>query len=346
MTAATTTTVLPSAQEQAGMLLSQVAGHVGVRTIEIGLRHGLFAELADHADGRTPDELADRLGLDPFYTRVWCRAALAAAVLEQAGDRTFVLAPHMATLLLDRDEASYIGGVFTVMTQPEIFDWFADRLPTGERVWWDQNSNAFIRAVSETGRPFYLRLIPDGLDRVPGLTSTLRSGGAVLDTACGTGTGLIRLARTYPDIEVTGADGDAYSLAVAQERIDEAGLTGPATLLHTPLEDLDLGGRFDLVTNNISMHECRDIDAVAANVRRALKPGGWFVISDYPFPQTTEGLRTVPGRIMSGIQCYEALIDDQLLPVDAYLDLLDRHGFRDVDTVALSPIHAVTYGRT
>lgn len=32
----------------------------------------------------------------------------------------------------------------------------------------------------------------------------------MLDTACGTGTGLIRLAQTYPNIEVTGADGDAY----------------------------------------------------------------------------------------------------------------------------------------
>lgn len=115
--------------------------------------------------------------------------------------------------------------------------------------------------------------------------------------------------------------------------------------MHTPLEDLDLDDQFDLVTNNISMHECRDIDAVTANIRRALQPGGWFVISGYPSPDTTEGLRTVPGRIMTGIQCYEALIDDQLLPVDAYLDLLDRHDYHDVDTVTLTPIHALTYGR-
>lgn len=342
---ATATSTTPTAKDQAGALLGQVAGQVGVRTVEIGLRHGLLAEIAEHAHGITADDLAAELDLDPFYTQVWCRAALAAAVLESADDTRFTLAPHMATLLLDRDAASYIGGVFTVMTTPEIFDWFADRLLTGERIWWDQTSTAFIDAVSGTGRPFYLRLIPDGLDRVPGLTDTLRSGGAVLDTACGTGTGLIRLAQTYPNIAVTGADGDAYSLEVARERIDQAGLADRVRLVHTPLEDLDLADQFDLVTNNISMHECRDIDAVTANVRRALRPGGWFVISDYPFPTTTAGLRTVPGRIMTGIQCYEALIDDQLLAVDAYLDLLDRHNYQDIDTVTLTPIHALTYGR-
>lgn len=157
---ATATSTTPTAKDQAAALLGQVAGHVSVRTVEIGLRHGILAELADHADGSTADDLAARLHLDAFYTRVWCRAALAAEVLESDDDARFTLAPHMATLLLDRDATSYIGGVFTVMTTPEIFDWFADRLPTGDRIWWDHTSNAFIDAVSNTGRPFYLRLIP------------------------------------------------------------------------------------------------------------------------------------------------------------------------------------------
>jgi ubiquinone/menaquinone biosynthesis C-methylase UbiE len=50
------------------------------------------------------------------------------------------------------------------------------------------------------------------------------------------------------------------------------------------------------------MHECRDIDAVVANTYRALKPGGVFVISDFPFPYTPAVLQTPPGRFMSGIQ--------------------------------------------
>ena len=60
------------------------------------------------------------------------------------------------------------------------------------------------------------------------------------------------------------------------------------------------------MVDNISMHEGRDIDLVTQNVLDALEPGGWFVISDFPFPDTDEGLRSVPGRTMGGIQFFEA----------------------------------------
>ena len=96
---------------------------------------------------------------------------------------------------------------------------------------------------------------------------------------------------------------------------------------------------------NVSMHECRDLDKVTTNVLRALKPDGYFVISDFPFPDSTEGCRTVPARVMCGIQFFEALIDDQLLPTQAYVDLLGQHGFRNVGAFDLTPVHAVTYGQ-
>lgn len=64
-----------------------------------------------------------------------------------------------------------------------------------------------------------------------------------------------------------------------------------------------------------------------------------------PFPDTDAGLRTTPGRIMSGIQFFEAQIGDQLLPRTAYDDLLARHGFTEVGSRALTPMHAPTYGQ-
>jgi len=103
-----------------------------------------------------------------------------------------------------------------------------------------------------------------------------------------------------------------------------------ATLIQSPLEDLNINEEYDLVINNISMHECRDIEKVTANIYRALKTGGYFVISDFSFPESTEDCRTVPARIMCGIQFFEAHIDDQLLPVKAYLELLNRHGFKSI----------------
>lgn len=335
----------PSIADQAPVLLSQVAGFVGFRTVALGLRVGLVDALAAAPAGLSTDELAAQLDLDPFYVGVWCRSALAAGMCDRDDDHRYRLAPHMATLLLDTDSPAHVGGVFDVLGQPEVFDRFEASLATGERMWWDETSPHWITGVAGTGRPFYTRLVPGGLEQVPGLADRLARGGRIVDTACGAGVGLVRLATHFPAAEVVGVDGDAHSLELAARRVSEAGLEDRVTLVHQPLEEFALDAPATLVVNNISMHECRDIDEVTRRVRDTLEPGGWFVVSDFPFPNTIEGLRSVPGRIMSGIQFFEAQIDDQLLPRTAYDDLLNRHGFRDLGSLQLTPMHAVTYGR-
>ena len=58
-------------QQQAGKLLSQVAGYVGVRTIDRGLSSGLLEAVASYPLGITAEALAEETGLDPLYVEVW-----------------------------------------------------------------------------------------------------------------------------------------------------------------------------------------------------------------------------------------------------------------------------------
>ncbi len=334
----------PTLQEQAPTLLGHVAGYASHRTISMGLRQGLIETLAGSTDGMTPEELADDTDLDPFYVAVWCRSALGAGVCTRTGER-YRLAPHMDTLLLDPSSPAYLGGIFPVFEQHEMFDRFESVLDSGERLWWDQCSPDWIAGVAGTGAPFYTRLVPGGLGQVPGLLDQLTSGGRIVDTACGAGSGLVRLAEHFPHCEIVGVDGDAHSIDLAEKRVSDAGVADRITLYASPLEELSVEPPATVVINNISMHECRDIDGVTRNVLEVLEPGGWFVISDFPFPQDDEGLRSVPGRIMGGIQFFEAQIDDQLLPRSAYDDLLTRHGFTDLGAHQLTPVHALTWGR-
>jgi SAM-dependent methyltransferase len=297
----------------------------------MGQRTGLLAALAEASgNGSTADQLAERLDLDPFYVGTWCRAAFAAQVCDRDGD-VYRLAPHMATLLLDETAPGFVGATFRVLEQDELFGRFERHLASGERLWWNECSQDFIRAVSGTGRPFYRRLVPGGLSQVPGLPERLAAGCRVLDSACGAGRGLIMLAEAYPECELVGVDGDAYSLEVAEEYLRAAGLAGRVTLVHSPLEKMSFDRPIDLVINNISMHECRDIDEATRRVKDALAPGGWFVISDFPYPDDDAGLRSAP--------------DDQLVPRRIYDDLLARHGFREIGSSTLTPMHALTYGR-
>jgi SAM-dependent methyltransferase len=333
----------PTIKEQGAALLAHAAGYASHRTIAIGLRSGLLAEL-ERAGTATPDELAGRLGFDPFYVAVWCRAAFSAGACERDGDG-YVLAPHVATLLLDPGSPAYAGGVFTVLEQPEMFGRFEASLASGSRMWWSDTSPDWIANVAATGTPFYNRLVPGGLGQVPGLAERLAGGGVIVDSACGAGVGLVRLAERFPASRLVGVDGDAHSIDLARARMERAGLADRVRLVCSPLEELAVEEPAALVVNNISMHECRDIDQVTRRVLAALEPGGWFVISDFPFPDTDQGLRGVPGRVMGAIQFFEAQIDDQLLPRAAYDELLTRHGFSDLGSAGLTPMHAVTWGR-
>jgi len=332
----------PTLQQQAGALLASVAGYAGYRIIAIGLRHNLFHRLAESA--AAPEVLAESLGLDPFYTRVWCQGAVACGVLERDGERV-VLAPYLSTLLLDDGSPAYAGALFQILSQPEFFDRFERELAGGRRLWWDECSPDMLRAVSRTSTPFYTRLIPGALDQIPDVARKLAGGTTVADLGSGLGLGLVRLATHYPQCRVVGVDGDAASVELAGARVDDAGVGGRVEFLCHPLEKLEPESEFGVVVTNLTMHECRDIDEVTRRVARALEPGGWFVISDFPFPDDDATLRTVPGRVLAAIQFFEAQIDDQLLPRRVYDELLTRHGFTDLGHLDLTPVHAVTFGR-
>lgn len=335
----------PTIKDQAAGLLTDIAGYIGHRVISMGLRRGLVQALDEAGpDGLSAGDLAEQLGFDELYTAVWLRGALGAGICERHGDR-YRLTNYTATLLLDAGSPAYVGGMYAVTEADEMFARFERNLSSGERMWWSDCDPTWIAAVAATGTPFYTRLVPGGLSQVPGVEAALEGGGRVVDHACGSGNGVIRLAEAYPRCRVVGTDGDRHSIEVARRKVRDAGVADRVELVCSPLEELQLDEPVDVVVNNISMHECRDIDAATDAVIRALAPGGRFVISDFPFPDSDEGLRSVPGRLMGGIQFFEAQIDDQLLPRAFYDGLLSRHGFVELGSVEISPVHALTYGR-
>ena len=107
-------------KQQTGKLLTQVAGYVGLRTIDIGIRFGLLEEIAKHPEGITTEALATQKRIDPFYAQVWCRSAYGSELLELGENQTYRLAPYVDKLLLDQGFPGYLGGMSSIMVQPEI----------------------------------------------------------------------------------------------------------------------------------------------------------------------------------------------------------------------------------
>lgn len=331
-------------QDQAAKVLGPLSGTATVWSLDLGLRLGLFGFLAGRPAGVAPEEVANALDLDPQYADVILRAAYAAEILD-LDDDGYRLAEHMVTLLLDTDAPGYLGGAIrTFVALRETYLDLRTFARTGRREWWADFDPEWIDAVAENGQTYYRRILDVVVPKLPGVAASLAGGARYLDLACGACRGPAKIAVAFPGTTVTAVDCDPYTLELAEREVKEKGLGDRFRFVQSMLEDLDIDGSHDLAVINISLHEARDIERAVARAHAALDRGGTFVVSEFPFPEQTEDCRTVPGRLMCGVQCFEAHIGCQLLPTARFVELLEAAGFRDVGVIDVTPVHVVVHG--
>ncbi len=113
-------------------------------------------------------------------------------------------------------------------------------------------------------------------------------GSAVLEVGCGRGGGASFVARYPKPASLTGIDIVARAIDFCNRHYRTAGLTfarGDAVAL-------GFGhGSFDAVINVGSSHYYRSMPCFLAEVRRALKPGGWFLFADFRKREEMPALR-------------------------------------------------------
>lgn len=330
--------------QQAGKILGPLSGVATTWALDLGLRLGVFEHLAGQPDGADATEVAKALELDPLYTKVVLRAAYAGEILDQ-DDGRYRLAEHMRTLLLDPDSAAYAAGaVRTLVALRETYLDLRRFARTGEREWWGDFDPEWIDAVGENGQTYYRRMLGSVVPKLPPVQAALERGARYLDLACGLCRGPAKVVAAFPGTRVTAVDCDRFSLATAEREMKERGVGDQFRFVQSFLEDLDIEGGYDLAIINISLHEARDIRRVVERVHRALDDGGTFLVSEFPFPEREEDTRTVPGRLMCGVQAFEAHIGCQLLPTSRFVELLEHAGFRDVGSIDVTPTHVVIHG--
>lgn len=153
------------------------------------------------------------------------------------------------------------------------------------------------------------------------------TGKSVLDIGCGAGGVDILLAGTHGAGYVTGIDVEDTVLAHARTKVEFRGLSdriGLAKVVPGPLPFPP--ATFDVVFSKDSIVHIPDKHALMREVFRVLKPGGWFVASDWLIGHDGE-----PSPEMRAYIAAEGL-DFGMASAARYAEAMRAAGFVDIST--------------
>ena len=123
------------------------------------------------------------------------------------------------------------------------------------------------------GQPFLFAPVHRSV--VAAVAPRLPEGAVVLDIGCGTGQLLERLGSTRPGATLIGVDRSAGMVGAARAARPHLKIeAGTAEALPHP------DCSFDAVITTVSFHHWADKPAALAEVRRVLRPGGLFALTD------------------------------------------------------------------
>lgn len=189
---------------------------------------------------------------------------------------------------------------------------------------YPQQMIAMLQAIWGTGF-----LSPGGPDEVARIIGTHDlTGKSVLDIGCGAGGIAIALIRNHGAGYVCGVDVEDPVLAHARALVAREGLEGHIGLIKVAPGPLPFPpATFDVVFSKDSIVHIPDKGALMAEVYRVLKPGGWFLASDWLIGTD---------QISPAMADYIAAegLDFGMATSARYLDAMSAAGFENCQTTA------------
>jgi len=269
----------PRAEAFSSRIMGDLSGAVASIMCAIGDRLGLFKDLAARGPS-TSQELARRTGINERYAREWLRALTSAGYLDYAPEtERFTLPPEHALYLASEGGPMFLGGVFQHL--PGLFrplELVVQAFLQGGGVpqaAYDQDFRAGMERISACW--FDNFLVPVWIAALPHVQEKLTRGARVADIGCGGGRALINLALAFPKSTFVGYDCFEPAIASASAAAKQANVDA-----RVKFEQRDalapLPEAFDLVTAFDVIHDVANPVVVLTSIRRALLPGGAFLM--------------------------------------------------------------------
>lgn len=247
--------------------------------ISIGHQSGLFDAMSELPPS-TSEAVARAAGLQERHVREWLGGMVVGRIVDyQPADGTYHLPPEHAGFLTRAAGANNFA-FFTQYirvagcVEGEVLSAFRE----GGGIPYDKYPDFQRLQAEESARLFDSALVPAILPLAPGLRERFESGIDAVDIGTGQGHAVNLLAKTFPKSQFLGMDFSAEGIDCARAEAARMQLKNARFEAGDPTEALP--GQFDLVTAFDVIHDLAKPGLVLANIARALRPGGVFLMMD------------------------------------------------------------------
>jgi SAM-dependent methyltransferase len=263
-----------------GRMLETLNGAALALMLSVGHRTGLLDALA-RRPAASSSQLAAEADADERYVREWLGALVTAGVVEHDAEAgTYRLPPeHAARLTREASPANLAVPMQWISVLGRVEDRIVDCFHSGGGVPYEAFER-FHEVMAEDSAQTTLAALDEAiLDLEPGLRPRLERGLDALEIGCGRGRALLQLAVTFPRSRFVGYDLSREAVAAANVEASRRDLSN-VRFAARDVTVLDEPGRYDLALAFDAIHDQAAPARVLAEVGRALRRGGLFLMQD------------------------------------------------------------------
>ena len=248
--------------------------------LSIGHQTKLFDTLAELPPA-TSGQIADAARLNERYVREWLGGVVAGRIVDyDPAAQTYSLPRHRAAVLTRAagpDNLSRVAQFIPLLAEVEqkVIGCFHN----GGGLSYSEYPRFHALMAEQSGEIFEAALVDVTLAMAEGLPDRLRAGAEVADIGCGSGHAINVMAQAFPASRFTGIDFSEEGVAVGRAEGDRLGLTNTSFVQHD-VATLDIADAYDVITAFDAIHDQAHPAQVLANIYRALRPGGVFLMVD------------------------------------------------------------------
>lgn len=271
---------LPESLEFAEHISALVNGGAQAVMLSIGHRSGLLDTMAK-LSAATSTDIAEASGLAERYVREWLAALVTAKIIEYRPETGEYSLPPAHAACLTRNAPLGNLAIFAqfVALLGRVQEQTLDLLRSGGGAQYGDFPCFHDIMAEDSTQSVVESLLTTVLPLIDGIQSRLRDGIEVLDAGCGKGKALIEMARHFPKSQFTGLDLCTDTIDEAKLAARELGL-GNISFAVQDMDCFEQTCAYDFVTTFDAIHDQKHPAEIISKLKRALKPGGVYLMQD------------------------------------------------------------------